>query len=89
MQLNAMLSNSSGEKLVQSIDCLLNIGPLQFLTVDFYRNEAIVTTRKLYLEANQELTSIKSKLAELQAELSSRDRELLAARTDCKFSYPF
>jgi protein HOOK3 len=89
MQLNAMLSNSSGEKLVQSIDCLLNIGPLQFLTIDFYRNEAVVTTRKLYLEANQELTSIKSKLAELQAELSSRDRELLAARTDCKFSYHF
>ncbi|KAN0110342.1 hypothetical protein V8E51_006729 [Hyaloscypha variabilis] len=59
MQLNAMISSSSGEK-----------------------NEAVMSTRKLYLEANQELTSTKSRLVELQAELSSRDRELLAARTD-------
>lgn len=85
MQLNAMLGSSSGEKLVQAIDRLMNVGPLQILTDDFYRNEAVMSTRKLYLEANQELTSAKNKLAEIQAELSSRDRELLAARADCKF----
>ena len=45
-----------------------------------------MATRKLYLEANQELSAAKSKLAELQAELSSRDRELLAARADRKSS---
>jgi protein HOOK3 len=84
MQLNAMLSNSSSEKLVQAVDQLINIGPLQILTDDFYRNEAVMTTRRLYLEANQELSSTKSKLAEIQAELSSRDRDLLEARADRK-----
>jgi protein HOOK3 len=49
-----------------------------------------MTTRKLYLEANQELSSAKTKLAEIQAELSSRDRELLAARADRKLLlFPF
>jgi protein HOOK3 len=86
MQLNAMIGNSSGEKLVQAIDRVMNFGSLQILTDDFYRNEAVMSTRKLYLEANQELTSIKSRLAEIQAELSSRDRELLAAKADCKIS---
>ena len=87
MQLNAMISNSSGEKLVQAVDRLMHIGPLRILTNDFYRNEAVMSTRKLYLEANQELTSIKSILADVRAELSSRDRELLAARADCMFPH--
>merc|ERR1712093_73219 len=38
------------------------------------KEEAIMHTRKLYLETNQELTNAKSKLAELQSELSGRDR---------------
>jgi len=86
MQLNAMISNSSGEKLVQAVDRLIKIGSLKILTNDFYRNEAVISTRKLYLEANQELASTKSILADIQAELSSRDRELLAARADCMCS---
>jgi protein HOOK3 len=85
MQLNALLSSSSGEKLVQAIDCLMNIGPVQILTDDFYRNEAVLSTRKLFLEASQELTTVKSHLAEVQAELSSVNRELLEARTTRKF----
>ncbi len=55
-----------------------------FLHMIFYREEAIVHTRKLYLEANQELTSAKTKVSELQAELSSRDRDLVSAKTDCR-----
>jgi protein HOOK3 len=81
-QLQAIISTSSGEKLVKIVDCLIGIGPLQILTEDFYRNEAVVNTRRLYLEANQELSSTKTKVAELEAELSSRDRELLGARAD-------
>ncbi len=85
MQLNSMLNNYSGEKLVPAMDRLLSIGPLQILTDDYHRNEAVMATRKLYLEANKENSGLKSKLAEIQAELSSRDRELLAARADRKF----
>lgn len=83
-QLSAVISSSSGEKLVQLTDRLLNIGPLQILTEGFYRNEALAHTRKLYLEANQELSSIKTKLAAVEAELTSRNREVLAAKADCK-----
>ncbi|EKD19056.1 M protein repeat protein [Drepanopeziza brunnea f. sp. 'multigermtubi' MB_m1] len=46
------------------------------------KEEAILHTRKLYLEANQELTAAKAKLAELEAELSSRDRDLVSTKTD-------
>ncbi|CZR53969.1 uncharacterized protein PAC_03852 [Phialocephala subalpina] len=81
-QLSAVISSSSGEKLVQLTDQLLNIGPLQILTDDFYRNEALAHTRKLYLEASQELSAIKSKLAVVEAELTGRDREVIAAKAD-------
>ncbi|KAK2624348.1 hypothetical protein QTJ16_006298 [Diplocarpon rosae] len=46
------------------------------------KEEAIAHTRQLYLEANQELTTAKAKLAELQSELSSRDRDLVSTKTD-------
>lgn len=82
-QLQAIINSSSGEKLVKDINTVL-VGPFKILTKNFYRNEAVINTRKLYLEANQELSITKTRLAELTTELSSRDRELLAARTDCK-----
>jgi protein HOOK3 len=83
-QLRAIISTSSGEKLVQNIDVALNIGPFRILTEGFYRDDAVIHTRKLYLETNRELSEVKSKLAELEATLSSRDRELLSSQADCK-----
>ena len=87
-QLNALISNSAGEKLVKDMDRLLAIGPLHILTDEFYRNEAVMSTRKLYIEANNELSAVKNKLADLQAQLSARDRELLTAKADCKSPSP-
>lgn len=84
-QLSAMISESAGEKLVQVMDRMINIGPLQILTDDVHREEAIMHTRKLYLEANQELMNAKSKLAELQSDLSGRDRDLVSTKTDCEW----
>ncbi|KAF8864291.1 hypothetical protein BDZ45DRAFT_669489 [Acephala macrosclerotiorum] len=46
------------------------------------KNEALAHTRKLYLEANQELSAVKNKLASVEAELTSRDREIIAAKSD-------
>lgn len=63
---------------------MTKIGAIRILTDDFYREEAIMHTRKLYLEANQELTTAKAKVSELQVELSSRDRDLVSTKTDCK-----
>lgn len=50
------------------------------------REAAVMHTRKLYLEANQELIAANAKIAELQAELSSRDRDLVSTKTDCMLS---
>lgn len=88
-QLQAIISTSSGEKLVNFMNDALSIGPLHILTQNFYRDDAINHTRKLYLEANRDLSSTKSKLAEIEAALSARDRELLAAKTDCKSSVSY
>lgn len=85
-QLQAVISTSSPEKLVNIINDALNIGPLHILMEGFYRDDAVLHTRKLYLEANRELSSTKSKLAELEAALSSRDRELLTTKADRKSS---
>lgn len=84
-QLQAIISTSSGEKSVFLIDTVLNIGPFHLRTPNFYRDDAISHTRKMYLETNIELSSTKTKLAEVEARLSQRDRDLLTARTDCKF----
>jgi protein HOOK3 len=84
-QLQAIIGTSLVEKLVPVIDHFTILGALKILTEDCYRDEAILRTRNLYMEANQELSAAKSKLAEFQADLTSRDRELLAAKADCKF----
>jgi protein HOOK3 len=83
-QLQAILSTSSTEKLVLAIDDLLAIGPFHLRIPNFYRDESIAHTRKLYLETNRELSTTKSKMAELEATLSQRDRELLSTKTDRK-----
>ncbi|RQM06759.1 hypothetical protein DH86_00002731 [Scytalidium sp. 3C] len=46
------------------------------------KNEALVNTRNLYLEANKDLAASKAKVDELTAELSSKERELLSVKTD-------
>lgn len=86
-QLNALISEASGEKLVKITDRLMHIGALQVLTPGFYRNEAIASSRRRYLEANQKLTEANKQVNDLQRELADRDRQLLAARAECKSKY--
>lgn len=82
--LTALLSNVSGEKLVKILDHLINIGPIRILTEGFYRNEAISSTRKLWLVATKELAIARSKIEDLQADVTDRDRQILAAKADCE-----
>lgn len=46
------------------------------------KNEVIANTRRLWLEATRELTATKAKLADLQLELTERDRQILTAKAD-------
>jgi protein HOOK3 len=86
-QLNAALSNSAEEKLVIITNDVLNLGPHKILTDDFYRDKAFSNLQRLYRETAAELASTQSKLGETQLDLSSKERELLAAKTDCKIFY--
>lgn len=83
-QLQAIISTSSNEKLVPLVNDISNIGSVPLLIPYFYRDDAINHTRRLYLEANRDLSTTKSKLAEVEAALSERDRELLSTKTDCE-----
>lgn len=76
-QLSAVLSHVEAEKLVNS-----EFDLTKMLTTDFYRDETISITRKLYMDTLSELNQVKAKLVEVQTELSSRDRELLEAKAD-------
>jgi protein HOOK3 len=87
-QLQAIISTSSSEKLVPLVNDVSNIGSLPLLIPYFYRDDAINHTRRLYLEANRDLSTTKSKLAEVEAALSERDRELLSTKTDCEWHNP-
>lgn len=82
-QLQAVIDTSSSDKYV--IQAALDIGPLNIRAKGDHRNEALVNTRNLYLEANKDLAASKAKVDELTAELSSKERELLSVKTDCKF----
>ncbi|RFU33503.1 hypothetical protein B7463_g2773, partial [Scytalidium lignicola] len=79
-QLQAVIDTSSGDKYV--IQAALDIGPLILRAKEDYRNEAVIHTRNLYLEATKELAAAKVKVDELTTELASKERELLSTKTD-------
>lgn len=85
-QLKAIITTSTGQKSVEAVEAARKVGHLDMhiLTNGYYRDETIAHTRRLYLEANQELSTTRRKLNELEAELSSRDRELLETKADRK-----
>jgi protein HOOK3 len=83
-QLQALISTSTSQKSVNTCETLVDpdLFVIHSLTRTYYRDEAIANTRKLYLEANQDLSSTKRQLVDLQAESASRDRELLRVKAD-------
>lgn len=82
-QLRALISTSLSEKLVDQFRTVVGRHPfiLHLLTCT-HRDEAIANTRKLYLEANQDLASTRRQLVELQADIAGRERELVGAKAD-------
>lgn len=88
-QLSAALSNSTSEKLVETTDRVLNIGPFRILTDQLYRDNAFSKLNRLHMETSSELLTLKSKLAETESKLSRQERELLEAKSDCKLPGTF
>ncbi|KAL3418671.1 microtubule binding protein [Phlyctema vagabunda] len=83
-QLNAIIGKIDNDKLVTCIDAATKVGPFRILTDGFYRDEAIMNTRRLYLDANRERETLRHEVARLTADITSRDRELLAVKGDLR-----
>lgn len=87
-QLEAVLKTSTHEKYVSAVDEALKLGPFKMLMVEFYRDNAIASTRDLERKANEELKATKAKLADVQSEVTAHHRDLLAVQADCTLSSP-
>ena len=85
-QLEAVLQTSTHEKYVSAVNDAMKEGPLKMLMVEFYRDNAIASTRDLERKATEELKTTKAKLTEVQSQLESQYRDLIAAQGDCMSS---
>lgn len=81
-QLSALMLSNGPEMLVKAVALVINVGPYQILTEKFNRDTGSAETHKAFVEANSEIDRLKRKITELNLEISSRDRELTAAKAD-------
>ena len=88
-QLEAALKTSTHEKYVLAVDEAMKQGPFKMLMVEFYRDEAIASTRELERNATEDLKATKAKLADIQSQLTSQYRDLVAAQADCTINFRF
>jgi hypothetical protein len=58
---------------------------LKILTDGFVREEAYTKLRSSYLESEKALEASRKRLRALEAEAADRERELIAAKTDCQY----
>lgn len=86
-QLAAVLEASPHEKYVAAgVDAALKLGPFNILTKEFCRDQVIARTRDIERKATEELKVTKAKLQDVESQLNSQHRDLLAAKADCKLS---
>ncbi|TPX07786.1 uncharacterized protein E0L32_010473, partial [Thyridium curvatum] len=86
-QINALMSNSTDEGLVNGIDAALAIGPLNVLTKELSRSEIYRKISSLLKDRTFELEEKNSNLQKLERQVADRDRELLTLRTDRMLLY--
>ncbi|PKS13096.1 hypothetical protein jhhlp_000437 [Lomentospora prolificans] len=81
-QLSALVNDAAGEGSVHRIDETLSKLSHHLLNEDFYRTRAFNELRTQLLQANTDLKREAQRAAELQAQLSDHERDLLMARTE-------
>lgn len=82
-QIEALISNMTGEGLVQGLEQATKYGSLASLTSDFYRSVAFNNLRASQHKAQQDLKELESKYRKLEETIKDKDRENLAMKTDC------
>jgi len=81
-QINALLSNASGEGLVRGIEMLLDLGEFHVMANDQHRSQVFGNMRGQLLQANLDLERERERARELEAELADRQRDLISAQAD-------
>jgi protein HOOK3 len=82
-QIEALVSSTASEGLVEAIDAALRIGGLSILTQDYYRSQAFGNIQTQALKYKADLEAEVNRRKDLEAELKDKNRELLVAKTDC------
>lgn len=82
-QVKALISQSTGKGLVDSVEAAMRIGPLGILTPEYYRDEAFNKMQKDFNTNSAELDRVRTQLQKLNAEVADKDRELMMVKTDC------
>lgn len=82
-QIEALVSNMTGEGLVDGLAQAKTHGTLASLTSHFYRSVAFNNLRASQHKIQQELKALESKYRKLEESVKDKDRENLAMKTDC------
>ncbi|KAH8904011.1 hypothetical protein BR93DRAFT_961186 [Coniochaeta sp. PMI_546] len=81
-QIKALIDKGTSKGLVRAIDAAMQIGELNILTPEYYRDEAFNTVQKDFLNSATELERVQNELQKLKAEVADKDRELMVVKTD-------
>lgn len=81
-QIDALISNMSGEGLVNGIEKALKFGPLGTLTSDYNRHVAYNSMREQLAQATREINELKQQNRKLEEQAKDKDRENLSMKTD-------
>lgn len=81
-QIDALISNMTGEGLVNGIEEALQFGPLGTLTSDYNRHVAYNSIREQLAQATREVNELKVQNRKLEEQAKDKDRENLAMKTD-------
>jgi protein HOOK3 len=82
-QINALVGSVPADKLVHTLDGLLEKGPLRLLTPGYFRDKAFIDMRTKHLQTIEQLKRREEENQTLAARLGEKERELIAAQTDC------
>lgn len=81
-QIKMLLSNMTGDRLVQATNDLGKHEPVVLLTLEYHRDQSFQEKTTKLAQSISELERLRVKIQKLESELADKDRELFAAKTD-------
>lgn len=81
-QLNAIMNNTAGERLVGELDSGWELQDQNSLTPEYISNPAFVNLRKQFLDTSSDVENLTKRVQELEQNVADKERELIAVKTD-------